>query len=141
MCMITAGLPILIFFGVIGWAGISLNVNTSMIAAIAIGITVDNCVQYMISFKHYYERGYSPEIAIRKSILRIGKPMISTASVVAIGFLVFGLSQFGPVSQFGLLSALIMGCNLITSLMLLPSLILILKMNLTLTKKPIQHVL
>ena len=141
MCMVTAGLPILIFFGFIGWTGISLNVNTSMIAAIAIGITVDNCIQYMVSFKHYYKEGCTPEIAIRKSILRIGKPMISTASVVAIGFLVFGLSQFGPVSQFGLLSALIMGCNLITSLMLLPSLILILKRNSSLTEKPNQIVL
>ena len=141
MCMVTAGLPILIFFGFIGWTGISLNVNTSMIAAIAIGITVDNCIQYMVSFKHYYKEGCTPEIAIRKSILRIGKPMISTASVVAIGFLVFGLSQFGPVSQFGLLSALIMGCNLITSLMLLPSLILILKRNSSVTEKPNQIVL
>ena len=141
MCMVTAGLPILIFFGFIGWTGISLNVNTIMIAAIAIGITVDNCIQYIVSFKHYYKEGCTPEIAIRKSILRIGKPMISTASVVAIGFLVFGLSQFGPVSQFGLLSALIMGCNLITSLMLLPSLILILKRNSSLTEKPNQTVL
>jgi len=141
MCMITAGLPILIFFGFIGWAGISLNVNTSVIAAIAIGITVDNCIQYMVSFRHYYKGGCIPEIAIRKSMLRIGKPMISTASVVAIGFLVFGLSQFGPVSQFGLLSALIMGCNLITSLMLLPSLILILKTNPALIKKPNKDVL
>ena len=133
ICMVTAGLPILIFFGFIGWTGISLNVNTSVIAAIAIGITVDNCIQYMVSFRHYYEQGCLPETAIRRSILRIGKPMISTASVVAIGFLVFGLSQFGPVSQFGLLSALIMGCNLITSLMLLPALILILKPTSSLT--------
>jgi len=51
--------------------------------------------------------------------------MSAAASVVALGFLVFGLSRFAPVSQFGLLSAFVMGFNLVTNLLLLPTLLLV----------------
>ena len=51
--------------------------------------------------------------------------MTAAAAVVVLGFLVFGLSRFAPVSQFGLLSAFVMGFNLVTNLLLLPTLLLV----------------
>lgn len=125
MCMIPAGLPVLMFFGLLGWGGLSLNVNTSVIAAIAIGIGVDNCIQYLVRFQRCRREGLSPRAAARQSLTRAGGPMSAAAAVVVLGFLVFGLSRFAPVSQFGLLSALVMGFNLVTNLSLLPSLLLI----------------
>ncbi len=126
MCMIPAGLPVLMFFGLLGWTGISLNVNTSVIAAIAIGIGVDNCIQYLVRFQRFQREGFSAQAATRQSLIRAGCPMSAAAAVVALGFLVFGLSRFAPVSQFGLLSAFIMGFNLVTNLLLLPALLLVL---------------
>lgn len=125
MCMIPAGLPVLMFFGVLGWTGLSLNVNTSVIAAIAIGIGVDNCIQYLVRFQRCRNEGLSPQAATRQSLTRAGGPMSAAAAVVALGFLVFGLSRFAPVSQFGLLSASVMGFNLLTNLLLLPILLLV----------------
>ena len=125
MCMIPAGLPVLMFFGVLGWTGLSLNVNTSVIAAIAIGIGVDNCIQYLVRFQRCRNEGLSPRAATRQSLTRAGGPMSAAAAVVALGFLVFGLSRFAPVSQFGLLSASVMGFNLLTNLLLLPILLLV----------------
>ncbi len=125
MCMIPAGLPVLMFFGVLGWTGLSLNVNTSVIAAIAIGIGVDNCIQYLVRFQRCRNEGLSPQAATRQSLTRAGGPMLAAAAVVALGFLVFGLSRFAPVSQFGLLSASVMGFNLLTNLLLLPILLLV----------------
>ncbi len=127
MCMIPAGLPVLMFFGLLGWAGISLNVNTSVIAAIAIGIGVDNCIQYLVRFQRRRREGLSAQAATRQSLVRAGGPMCAAAAVVALGFLVFGLSSFTPVSQFGLLSAFIMGFNLVTNLLLLPALLRVLQ--------------
>ncbi|MDE2666313.1 MAG: MMPL family transporter [Acidobacteriota bacterium] len=125
MCMIPAGLPVLMFFGLLGWGGLSLNVNTSVIAAIAIGIGVDNCIQYLVRFQRCRREGLSPQASARESLTRAGGPMSAAASVVALGFLVFGLSRFAPVSQFGLLSAFVMGFNLVTNLLLLPTLLLV----------------
>ncbi len=125
MCMIPAGLPVLMFFGLLGWIGLSLNVNTSVIAAIAIGIGVDNCIQYLVRFQRCRKEGLSPRAAARESLTRAGGPMSAAAAVVVLGFLVFGLSRFAPVSQFGLLSAFVMGFNLVTNLVLLPSLLLV----------------
>jgi len=125
MCMIPAGLPVLMFFGLLGWSGLSLNVNTSVIAAIAIGIGVDNCIQYLVRFQRCRKEGLSPRAAARQSLTRAGVPMSAAASVVALGFLIFGLSRFAPVSQFGLLSAFVMGFNLVTNLLLLPTLLLV----------------
>ena len=125
MCMISAGLPVLMFFGLLGWSGLSLNVNTSVIAAIAIGIGVDNCIQYLVRFQRCRKEGLSPRAAARESLTRAGGPMSAAAGVVVLGFLVFGLSRFAPVSQFGLLSAFVMGFNLVTNLLLLPSLLLV----------------
>ncbi len=125
MCMIPAGLPVLMFFGLLGWGGLSLNVNTSVIAAIAIGIGVDNCIQYLVRFQRCRREGLSAQASARESLTRAGGPMSAAASVVALGFLVFGLSRFAPVSQFGLLSAFVMGFNLVTNLLLLPTLLLV----------------
>ena len=124
-CMIPAGLPVLMFFGLLGWSGLSLNVNTSVIAAIAIGIGVDNCIQYLVRFQRCRKEGLSPRAAACESLTRAGGPMSAAAAVVVLGFLVFGLSRFAPVSQFGLLSAFVMGFNLVTNLLLLPSLLLL----------------
>ena len=125
VCMIPAGLPVLMFFGLLGWSGLSLNVNTSVIAAIAIGIGVDNCIQYLVRFQRCRKEGLSPQASARQSLTRAGGPMSAAAAVVVLGFLVFGLSRFAPVSQFGLLSAFVMGFNLVTNLLLLPSLLLV----------------
>ena len=129
VCLIPSGLPVLMFFGLIGWNEISLNVNTSVIAAITIGIGVDNCVQYLIYFRRCQLQGLLPIDSIRESLIRAGGPMCAATVVVVLGFLVFGLSRFAPVSQFGLLSAFTMGFNLITNLTLLPALLLIINNN------------
>lgn len=127
VCMIPAGLPVLMFFGLLGWSGLSLNVNTSVIAAIAIGIAVDNCIQYLVRFQRCRREGLPPQAAARESLTRAGGPMTAAAAVVVLGFLVFGVSRFAPVSQFGLLSAFVLGFNLVTNLLLLPTLLLVVR--------------
>lgn len=125
ICMIPASLPVVMFFGLLGWSDLSLNVNTSVIAAIAIGIGVDNCIQYLIRFQRCKKELVSAQAAARESLTRAGGPMAAAAAVVGLGFLVFGLSSFEPVSQFGLLSAFVLGFNLVTNLFLFPILLVV----------------
>ena len=122
LAMIPTGIPILLFFGLMGWSGLSLNVNTSMIANIAIGIAVDNCVHYLVHFRKNRGRGASTSEITQQSLASVGGAMISAATALALGFLVFGLSRFEPVAQFGYLAAFIMATNLAADIFLLPSL-------------------
>ena len=122
LAMIPAGLPVFLCFGLMGWLGVSLNVNTSLIANVAIGIAVNNCVHFLVHFQRNVRLGLSTTDATRASLMNAGGAMLSASVALALGFLVFGLSQFVPVSQFGLLTAFIMGTDLLANIFLLPSL-------------------
>lgn len=125
LAMIPAGIPIVLFFGLIGWFNVPLNVNTSVIASIALGIAVDNCVHYLVQFQRNTQKGLSIPLAMQESLVNAGGPMIAAAMALAIGFLVFGFSSFVPVSNFGYLSAFIMMTNLLADIFLLPCLMLL----------------
>ena len=122
LAMVPAGLPVLLCFGLMGWSGVSLNVNTSLIANVAIGIAVNNCVHFLVHFQRNVRRGLSTADATRESLKNAGGAMLAASIALTLGFLVFGLSRFVPVSQFGLLTAFIMGTDLLANIFLLPSL-------------------
>jgi len=124
MALIPAGLPVFLCFGLMGWSGVPLNVNTSLIANIAIGIAVNNCVHYIVHFRRNLSKGHSIEDSTRESLSNAGGPMLATSIALTLAFLVFGLSRFVPVAHFGLLSSFIMGMDLVANLFLLPSLML-----------------
>jgi len=122
LAMIPAGLPVLLCFGLMGWSGVALNVNTSLIANVAIGIAVNNCVHFLVHFQRNVRNGLSTADATRESLKNAGGAMLAASIALTLGFLVFGLSRFVPVSQFGLLTAFIMGTDLLANIFLLPSL-------------------
>jgi predicted RND superfamily exporter protein len=122
LAMVPAGLPVFLCFGLMGWSGVSLNVNTSLIANIAIGIAVNNCVHYLVHFQRNFQKGLSVSDSTRESLKNAGGAMLAASVALTLGFLVFGLSSFVPVSQFGLLTAFIMGTDLLANIFLLPSL-------------------
>ncbi len=127
LSLISAGLPVLFFFGLLGWTGTPLNINTSVIANVSIGIAVDNCIHYLIHFRrHRIRRKLAVPEAMREALMSAGGAMISSAIALTFGFLIFGASRFVPVSQFGYLSASVMGANLIATIFLLPALVLLL---------------
>ncbi len=124
LALIPAALPVFLCFGLMGWSGTPLNVNTSLIANIAIGIAVNNCVHYIIHFRRNLSKGLSIEESTRESLNNAGGPMLASSVALTLAFLVFGFSRFVPVAHFGLLSAFIMGVDLVANIFLLPSLML-----------------
>ncbi|MBM3804344.1 MAG: hypothetical protein FJW26_18760 [Acidimicrobiia bacterium] len=122
LAMIPAGLPVFLCFGLMGWTGVPLNVNTSLIANVAIGIAVNNCVHFLVHFRRNVQQGLSSSDSTAATLKNAGAPMLAASVALTLGFLVFGLSKFAPVSQFGLLTAFIMGTDLLANILLLPSL-------------------
>ncbi len=109
-----------VVLGVMGWAGISLDFMTITIAAVAMGIAVDDTIHYVHRFLEERKAGEAPDDAVRASHRSVGAALIYTTLVIVCGFALLGFSDFVPSVLFGLLSALAMLVALLTDLSLLP---------------------
>ncbi|MBF0224136.1 MAG: MMPL family transporter [Desulfobacterales bacterium] len=117
--------PIIFTLGFMGWAKINLDIATVTIAAIAIGIAVDDTIHFIFM----YQKARSNNLSIRDSIeetLKIsGKAMITTSVLLMIGYLVLTLASIKVVIYFGLLISITMFSALMCDLVLLPSILLV----------------
>ncbi len=114
-------LPILIFFGLMGWSGIFLNLGTSLIAAIALGIAVDSTIHYMSRLNSELKGAVDQVSAVVGTLRIVGAPIIYATVALFLGFLTFAFSSFVPIQQFGVLTGVTMATALVTNLVLLPA--------------------
>lgn len=108
---------------VMGFAKVPLDMMTITIAAIVIGIGVDDAIHYLHRFRQELDASGSLDQAVKQAHSTIGKAMYFTTVVVVGGFFVLGLSNFLPTVYFGLLTALAMILALTANLVILPSLL------------------
>jgi predicted RND superfamily exporter protein len=117
--IIAAGL----ILGLMGWIGIPLDIMTITIAAIAIGIGVDDSIHYVHRFRGEFLQDRNYWAAIKRCHNSIARAMFYTSVTVVLGFSILVLSNFIPTIHFGLLSGLAMMTALLANLVLLPVLI------------------
>ena len=113
--------------GFMGWRGIPLDMMTITIAAISVGIAVDNTIHYLIRFRREFVRDGNYLQTMQRCHGSIGKAMYYTSMTIIAGFSILALSNFVPTVYFGLLTGLAMIAALIASLTLLPALLVIFK--------------
>jgi predicted RND superfamily exporter protein len=128
-------IPIVGYFGFLGWTGIALDITTSLVASAVLGLAVDNAVHMIRRYRQCVaeraEVTRSAEApvditstdagwAMWLSMLRTGKPMVLANLMLIAAFLVFVLSSFVPVRVAGILWALGIGTCLAADLVLLP---------------------
>ena len=113
--------------GIIGLLEIPLDMMTITIAAITIGIAVDNSIHYIYRFKEefYNLKDYNKTITLCHST--VGRAILNTSITIVFGFSILVLSQFIPTIYFGVFTGLAMLLAMISVLTLLPSLILLIK--------------
>jgi len=109
--------------GIMGLAGIPLDIMTITIAAITIGIAVDNTIHYVHRFQQEYWQDENYWYAIMRCHNSIGRAMYYTSMIITVGFSILALSNFIPTIYFGLLTGAAMITALILNLTLLPLLI------------------
>ena len=113
--------------GIIGLLGIPLDMMTITIAAITIGIAVDNSIHYIYRFKEEFSvlNDYNKTIDLCHST--VGKAILNTSVTIVFGFSILVLSKFIPTIYFGIFTGLAMLLAMTSVLTLLPSLILLTK--------------
>ena len=127
IALVANTIPISVIFGIMGWIGIPLDIMTITIAAISIGIGVDDTIHYIHRFKEEYKFDHNYLEAMKRSHESIGYAMYYTSLVVVVGFSILVLSNLIPTIYFGLLTVIVMATILASALLLLPRLIIILK--------------
>ncbi len=113
--------------GIIGLIGIPLDMMTITIAAITIGIAVDNSIHYIYRFKEEFNKIKDYNKTLKKCHSTVGVAILNTSITIVFGFSILVLSKFIPTIYFGLFTGLAMLLAMISVLTLLPSLIVTIK--------------
>ena len=116
--------PIGIIFAFMGLGGIPLDIMTITIAAISIGIGVDDTIHYIHRYKEEFQKDKSYVNAMQRSHNTIGYAMTYTSLAVILGFSILVLSNLIPTIYFGLLTVVVMFSILASALLLLPKLLI-----------------
>jgi hypothetical protein len=115
--------PIVAFFGILGWTHTPLGMATAMIASIALGIGVDEAVHLLADFNHHVRRTADQHGAALAALRGVGPPLVYNAGSLLAGVSVLLASNFVPLQQFGLFTGLNVVLSLLTDLILLPAIL------------------
>jgi predicted RND superfamily exporter protein len=113
--------------GIIGLLGIPLDMMTITIAAITIGIAVDNSIHYIYRFKEEFNKIKNYNKTLEKCHDTVGVAILNTSITIIFGFSILVLSNFIPTIYFGVFTGIAMLLAMISVLTLLPKLILLIK--------------
>lgn len=123
--MIPNIIPLLITAAIMGFAGIPIKPSTIIVFSIALGISVDNAIQYLSRYRHELKITNGD---IKKSALlalhEAGFSMIYTSIILVLGFSVFIVSEFGGTQALGILISTTLLIAMFFNVMVLPSLLL-----------------
>ena len=123
LAILPNALSIVIFFGMMGWLGVFLNLGTSLIAAIALGIAVDSTVHFMARLNLELKGATDQASALVETLRIVGIPIIYATVALFFGFLTFAFASLVPIQEFGVLTGMTMATALVANLVLLPALL------------------
>ncbi len=123
LALIPMSIAVIVNFGIMGWLHIDLDMATSVIAAITIGIGVDDTIHFLNTFRHNRTLGLDIDETIRRTLEVSGKAILFTSLALILGFSVLITSNFLPITLFGILTATTMINTTIGALLILPSVI------------------
>jgi predicted RND superfamily exporter protein len=116
-----------LILGIIGLLGIPLDMMTITIAAITIGIAVDNSIHYIYRFREEFKKNKNYNQTLEKCHDTVGVAILNTSITIIFGFSILVLSNFIPTIYFGVFTGIAMLLAMISVLTLLPKLLLIIK--------------
>ncbi len=105
--------------------GKPIDIGTSIVSTVCLGIAVDDTIHFISSYKQYRKQGHDPLHAIAETFLITGNALIITTLLLVVGFGSFIFAEFVPNRNFGILCSMILALALITDLVFLPALLLI----------------
>jgi uncharacterized protein len=118
-------IPLVATAGIMGWMGIPIKPSTVLVFSVALGITIDVTIRFLVSYKHELEL-HKEDVAttVRRTIFDTGLSIIYTSLILIAGFGVFALSDFDGTKSLGYLTSLTLLLAMVTNLTLQPAMLL-----------------
>lgn len=123
LAMVPNFAPILVTLGLMGWAGIPLDLFTMLIGSIAIGLAVDDTIHFLHNFRRYHEEGRGVAGSVAETLRTAGQAMLFTSVVLASGFFLFAFSSLRNLANFGLLTGFTILVAFLADMLLTPALL------------------
>lgn len=120
LSLIPNTIPIIFLFGLLGLTGIPLDFVTCNIAAIAIGIAVDDTIHFLSKFNQAMKNHHEQYAALKETLEIEMRPILSTSVALAFGLFTLALSEFVTIIEFGILTGLVILLALVADLLLTP---------------------
>ena len=115
--------PMTIVFGIMGWCGWVVDIGSVMAPCVALGVTIDDAIHFLLWFGRGISRGLSQPSAVALAYAGCGRAMVQSWGVIGIGLSVFALSAFIPTFRFGVLTVALLTAALACNLIFLPALL------------------
>lgn len=123
LLMLPSLFPLAIVFGAMGALGIVIDVGTVMVPAVALGVTVDDAIHFMLWVRHGQERGLNRAQAIMFAYEDCARAIYQSWGVIGLGLFSFALSSFTPTQRFGYLMFTMLTASSLGNLVMLPALL------------------
>ncbi|VAX19007.1 Exporter protein, RND family [hydrothermal vent metagenome] len=121
--------PILLILGIMGMAGIPLDMFNMLIGSIAIGLAVDDTVHFMHNFRRYYAETGDAREATRHTLLTAGRAMFTTSVVLSLGFFIFMMASLNNLFYFGMLIGIAIIAAVLADFLMAPALMALMMKN------------
>ncbi|MCZ6784856.1 MAG: MMPL family transporter [Proteobacteria bacterium] len=119
--LVPTALPVIATLGLMGLAGLPLDVGSAMVAAVVLGIAVDDSVHLLDRIRRQDSADLSS--AVREAVHHVGPALVTTSLALSLGFAALALSPWQSVASFGLVSAVAIAAALASTLIVLPALV------------------
>jgi predicted RND superfamily exporter protein len=116
--------PVFLALGAMGWFGITLDYTKATIAAIALGISVDDTIHLMTRFHHEFEKHRNYERALRASLSDVGRALMITSIALVLGFAALTFSEMRSQAFYGILLSSSLVAALVADFFFMPALVL-----------------
>jgi predicted RND superfamily exporter protein/CRP-like cAMP-binding protein len=120
--MIPNVLPVVIYFGALGWLGITLNVVTGLVACLVLGIAVDDTVHFLSRFNALARERANSDEGVRQALVEVGRAVSYTSAALCAGFFVLTASTLQQQVEFGALAAFTLAVAWVVDITFTPAL-------------------
>jgi len=123
IAMVPNLLPILCILGIMGFAGIPIDMANLLIASIALGVAVDDTIHFLHHWRVHYRQTKDVDASIQYSFEHSGRAMMSTTMILTVGFFVYMASSMQHMQRFGMLIGLTVIFALVIDLIMAPAIL------------------
>ena len=105
MALLPNVLPVVFYFGLLGWTGTTLNLTTGIVACLVLGIAVDDTMHFMVHFNEASRKLTDERGGARAALAAVGQPVSYTSLALVLGFLGCTAAQLQSLAEFGAMAA------------------------------------